>query len=175
MSFTYIAESLLWSSATMRQGNKRRIHGFSQLDSANQADEKFLIVLNCLKLHAMCRLSHFLSTCTFSQDLGNLHVLVAAGHAVRMCPCAGISPHSGQSRQSSIREIVHISDPHMTNITCLAFMAQSFRALPFGYTSTTQSWAQNSLPFLHQEGARNYFQYVKSSTIHRCSPHTHMQ
>lgn len=87
MSFTYVTENLSWSSATVKQGSKRRIHDFSLLDSVNQAVEKFLIVLNCLELHAMCMLSHYLS---FSM-LWNLHVLVMAeGHTVRTRPCAGI-------------------------------------------------------------------------------------
>lgn len=101
---------------------------------------------------------------------------MAEGHTVRTRPCADILPHVGQSRQSSIREIIHLSDPHMTNITCLPIMAQSHFVLCLLATHPPCRAGTQFTPVstLLREGARNYFQireeqhntWVQSTNAH---------
>lgn len=114
----YIAGKLLSSLAAPKQENKRHIEGFSQLNSANQACERFLIVtltaMKCVRC-VCCPFLFILSNHMLLLDLQNLHAIVMADEnfGTTWLLCTGILPTSRQNQRKQLYARSYILVTHM--------------------------------------------------------------
>lgn len=114
----YLLRRKLSSSLeTAKQENKRHIEGFSQLNSANHACEKFIVIVTAMS-HVRCVCCPFLfilSNHLLLWDLQNLHAIVMADKdfGTAQLLCTGILPTSRQNQRKQLYARSYILVTHM--------------------------------------------------------------